>query len=408
MKAGLSCISASEARRRLAELGTSLAVEEVSLAQAAGRVLARELRASEPIPAFPRSAMDGFAVRAADVAVAIPAAPVTLRLGGRVAMGEPAGVRVGCGEACAVSTGAHLPPGADAVVMVEDTAETSDGQVQVFRSVDSGRNVIAVGDDLAAGSVVLPTGRRLGEGEVAALAAFGMDRLDVFRRLRVAVLSTGAELRAVSDRPGPGQVRDVNQHALAAAVEATGALATRAGIAPEDAAALAGRLDLLLAEHEVIIVSGGSSVGSKDFTAEAIGRLGARLLFHGIDVRPGRPTLAAQRGDRTVFGLPGVPAAALTIFQVLVQPVLRRLQGETADGLPTPWLPARLDRELTSRAGREDYVRVRLRADGEELSACPLPGPNALATIVQADGLIVVPETAEKLPAGAPVRVLRK
>jgi molybdopterin molybdotransferase len=252
---------------------------------------------------------------------------------------------------------------------------------------------------------VVPAGRRLGEREVTALAAFGLDPVPVFRRLRVAVISTGAELVAVGERPGAGQVRDVNQHALAAAVQSTGAAATRAGIAPEDTKALADRLRSLMNDHDVLIVSGGSSVGSKDFTAEAVVRLSGELLFHGIDVRPGRPTLAARIEDRTFIGLPGVPAAALTIFQVLIEPMLRRLQGETTEGRPAPVVAARLEQEVASRAGREDYVRVQLQPRGGEIWARPLPSPNSLATLARADGLIVVPESAERLDAGAVVSV---
>jgi molybdopterin molybdotransferase len=402
VKPGSSGVPAAEARRRLAEWAGSTGAEEVPLEKAAGRVLARELRAGEPVPAFPRSAMDGYAVRAADTAGATTATPVALRLTGRVAMGEPPGHPVGPGEACAISTGAHLPPGADAVVMLEDTTE-ADGRVDVVRPAPAGRHVIGVGDDLPAGSSVLTAGRRLGQREVAALAAFGQTRVAVHQRARVAVLSTGPELCPVDEEPPLGRVRDMNQHALAAGVEGTGACATRAGIAPEDPAALADRLRTLLADHDAVLVSGGSSVGARDFTAEAVRMLGADLLFHGIDVRPGRPTLAAHLGEKMIFGLPGVPAAALTIFQVLVDPVLRRLQGESRHLIPE--LSARLHAEIPSRLGREDYLRVRLEKRGDEVWALPLPGANSLAALVRADGLIVIPGSVEKLAAGAIVQV---
>jgi molybdopterin molybdotransferase len=321
-----------------------------------------------------------------------------------VSIGQPPELRVGTGEACAISTGAHLPAGADTVVMLEDTSEQPEGRVKVFRAVETGRHVVAIGEELTLGSAVLPAGRRLAEREVAALAAFGVTRVTVFQRARVAILSTGVEVCRVEDQPAVGQVRDVNQHALAAGVEETGALATRAGIASEDPVALAQKLGSLLAEHDLVIVSGGSSVGVKDFTAEAIARLGANLVFHGIDVRPGRPTLAARLGDKVIFGLPGVPAAAVTIFQIWVNPVLRRLQGEATR--PLAHVPARLDREIISRPGREDYVRVQLETRGDDTWACPLPGPTSLSALVRADGLIVVPESAGNLQPGIPVQVL--
>ena len=374
MRPGSSGISAAEARRRLAEWTASTGMEDVPLAEAAGRVLARELRAGEPVPAFPRSAMDGYAVRAADTAGATSATPVALRLIGRVAMGEPPGRSVGTGEACAISTGAHLPPGADAVVMLEDTTET-DGRVNLARPALAGRHVIAVGEELPAGSPVLTAGRRLGEREVAALAAFGVARVAVYQRARVAVLSTGPELcrgrRAAGGRTGPRR-----EPARAGCRRASD---RGAGHPCRDRARkIRARWPTCCGRCSASTTSrlslAGSSVGAKDFTAEAVGAIGADLLFHGIDVRPGRPTLAARLGEKAIFGLPGVPAAALTIFQVLVDPVLRRLQGELPR--PSPRLPARLETEISSRRGREDYLRVRLETRGDETWACPLPGPD--------------------------------
>ncbi len=400
---GLICISASEARRRLAGWVPRLGTEVVDLAEAVGRVLAAPLRAPEPVPAFPRVAMDGFAVRAADLAGADPGAPVTLRLTGRVAMGEQPVARVGPGEAMAVSTGAHLPPGADAVVMLEEAATGPAGSVQVLRPVASGRHVAAVGEELAAGSLVIPDGRRIRAGEVAALAAFGVVQVPVFRRARVAILSTGSELRPAEQVPTGGQVRDINQPALAAAVQALGARTTHAGIVPEDPQALAQALARLAPEHDLVLVSGGTSVGPRDFTGEAVAHLGAELLFHGLEVRPGRPTLAARLGGSALFGLPGVPAAALTIFQVFVDPALRALQGEAP--APAPTRTAWLEAPVASRRGREDYLRVRLTGSGAETRAAVITGPTSLASLLRSDGLVVVPEEVETLAGGTAVEV---
>jgi molybdopterin molybdotransferase len=412
----LSSIPASEARRRLSGWLRPPGVESVELSEAAGRVLAAEVRAAEPVPAFPRAAMDGYAVRAVDIAAATADAPVVLRLTGRVTMGEAPGIVVGPGEALAISTGGHVPAGADAVVMIEDTrcdvaagaVDLDPGRapstVQVLRPVPTGRHVVAVGEEFAAAAPVMAPGQRLGAPQIAVLATFGLARLPVFARPRVAIASTGAELCPTQQAPAPGKIRDVNQPALAAAVRAAGGIATPAGIFPEEPQALGQGLAALLADHDLVIVTGGSSVGAKDFTAEAVRRLGAELLFHGLDVRPGRPTLAARLKGRPILGLPGVPAAALTIFQIFGDPLLSALQGEAADSRPRR--SARLEVAYTSRRGREDYLRVQLVARDGETWARVLPGPTALAPLARSHGLAIIPEAAETLPAGAPVEIL--
>ena len=349
--------------------------------------------------------MDGFAVRAADVAGALPDAPLRLRVTGRVAMGEHPTLTVGPGEALAISTGAHLPPGADAVVMLEDTAGDLTGEVQVLRPTGPGRHVVAVGEEFLADSVVLGPGRRITRREVAALAAFGVARVPVFSRVRVAILSTGSELCLPGQEPPAGKVRDINQPALAAAVEALGASATRAGILAEDPEALAQVVARLLPGHDLLLLSGGSSVGARDFTAEVVHRLGAEVLFHGLEVRPGRPTLAARVQNKPIFGLPGVPAAAATIFQVFAEPVLRALQGEAAGARPAARLSARLEAAYTSRRGREDYLQVQVFDGQGETWARVLPGPTGLSALIRSDGLVVVPSDVEALAAGAPVEV---
>jgi molybdopterin molybdotransferase len=402
----LTCISAGEARRRLEGWIEPTAVELVPRQAAGGRVLAAEVRATAPVPAFPRAAMDGFAVRAADVAAATPGAPVLLRLGGRVAMGEPPGSPVAAGEALAISTGAHLPPGADAVVMLEDTVSEVGSVVRVLRAIDPGRHVVPVGEEFLAGSVAVEAGRRIGGREMAALAAFGVARVPVHLRARVAILSSGSELCGPDDQAPPaGKIRDINQPALAAAVEALDAAVTRAGVFPEEPEALAQAVARLLPDHDMVLLTGGSSVGVRDFTAEVVARLRAELLFHGLEVRPGRPTLAARLANRPIFGLPGVPAAALTIFQVFVQPVLRVLQGEAA-ARAGGRSKARLEAPQASRQGREDYLHVRLVDRQGETWAQVLPGPTALSSFVRSDGLAIIPAEVEGLAAGALVDVL--
>jgi molybdopterin molybdotransferase len=387
MKPALRPVSAAEARRILGAAGRVVGTEEVSLGAAAGRVLAAAVTATEDVPAFPRSAMDGFAVRSDDLAGASAAAPVRLTLVGSVEMGARPARGVGPGEAMAIPTGGHLPDGADAVVPLELVELAGAGEVALPAPERPGRNVIPPGEDLRCGAEVVPTGRRLGAGEIAALASLGQTRITVHRRPRVAVLSSGNELCLPAGIPQPGQVRDVNQSAISvlaarAGCEVSGATA----ILPDQPGALERALREALPDADVLIVSGGSSVGGRDHTGEVFARLG-EVLFHGIAVRPGRPTVVARAGDALMVGLPGVPSAALIIFEVFVRPLLQRLGGDKG---PRRWpVSARLSAPYKSAAGREDYLRVRLLEE-DGLRAEVLPG-SSLSAMVAADGLVVVP-----------------
>jgi molybdopterin molybdotransferase len=415
MVGGLTLIPADEARRIL--FATSpVGTEVVPLREAGGRVLAAALRAPENLPPQRRSVMDGYAVRAADVHAASELATISLAVVGTVPMGDVFRGALAAGEAAAISTGGFVPDGADAVVMIEHTSSMAESEgrgrsVEIARAVAPGANIIQVGEDLAAGDAVLPVGRRLRPQDVAALATFGVAAVDVYRRPRVAVLSTGNELCAPVATPRPGQVRDANQYVLGAQVEAAGCVATYAGIVRDDAGALREAVARGLAEHDALILSGGSSVGTKDVAAEAmLGLPAPGVLFHGIDIRPGKPTLFGRAGARPVVGMPGFPTSSLVVFDAFVRPMLWRLGGEV--GRPT-WAsrrPARIARAQASVVGREDYLRVRLAArdgDPSELWAEPLAGGSAaLSNVVFADGLVCVGAASTGLAAGDPVDVL--
>jgi molybdopterin molybdotransferase len=401
-------VSAADAHRILGEAARQAVVgrESVPVEQAAGRVLAAPLVAPENLPAFPRALMDGYAVRSADLAGASDAAPARLDVVGAVLAGERPEQALEAGEAIAVPTGGHLPPGADAVVMIEHVVAEED-RVVIRRSVERGRHVIAPGEDLPRGAEVLAPGRRLRPADLAPFAALGVREVVVYRRPRVAVLSTGAEICPPAVTPTPGKVRDVNQLVLAAAASAAGCQVEPAGIAEDDPAALARVIAELALRHDVVLVSGGSSVGGRDHTAEVFDQLGPPgVLFHGINVRPGRPTLVGQAGGALLVGLPGVPTSAIIIFEVFVRPALWALGGEIGRD---PW-PARREARLasayTSAPGREDYVRVRLADREGAVWAEPLPGGSAmLSNVLGADGLVIVPPATESLPEGAPVTV---
>jgi molybdopterin molybdotransferase len=412
MSGALTLIPADDARRILLDT-PPVGTERVPLAEAGGRVLAAALSAPENLPAARRSVMDGYAVRAADVHTASELSAVLLSVVGTVPMGDVFRGTMAAGEAVAISTGGFVPDGADAVVMIEHTSSLSESEgagrsVEISRGVAPGANVIQPGEDLKEGDNVLSPGRRLRPQDLAALATFGVVDVSVYRRPRVAVLSTGNELCAPGVAPRPGQVRDANQYALGFQAAAAGCAVTYAGIVRDDAGALREEVARALAEHDALILSGGSSVGTKDVAAEAmLGLPAPGVLFHGIDIRPGKPTLFARAGARPVVGMPGFPTSSLIVFDAFIRPMLWRLGGETGRD---PWparVRARLAKAQPSIEGREDYLRVRVvDRDGERWAEPLAGGSAALSNVVFADGLLCIPSASTGLSVGDTVDVL--
>ncbi|MGE5554337.1 MAG: gephyrin-like molybdotransferase Glp [Betaproteobacteria bacterium] len=380
-------------------------VEEVSLEEALGRVLAAEVVAPEPLPAFARSTVDGFAVRARDTFGASESQPALLTLAGQVGMGEAAERPLGAGEAIRVPTGGALPPGADAVVMFEHTGGAS-SLLEVFRPVAPGENAVRPGEDFAEGGALLPAGRRLRPADLGALAAVGVTRVAVRRRPRVGIISTGDEVVPAEARPRPGQIRDANRHVLAGLVREAGGEPEFGGIVPDQREALADRVAELLGRVDLVLLSGGSSVGARDHALAVIDGLGPPgVIVHGLALKPGKPTVIGVAGQKPVFGLPGHPSAAAVAFRAVVRPVLLVLGGvrEPLAGLA---VNARLAVNLASASGREEFVRVRLISRPDGWWAEPVEGPSGfLSTFVRSDGFAVLPLEATGLPAGATVAV---
>jgi molybdopterin molybdotransferase len=384
--------------------------EEVELAAAADRVLAAPLAAPEDVPGFLRASMDGYAVWAQDTFGASVGAPQYLDLKGEVPMGVTPGRRVEGGETLRVPTGAMLPEGADAVVMLEYTAEHPDGTLEVRRAVAPGENVLKPGEDVAAGAALFPAGRRLRPQEIGLLAALGVTHLRVYQRPRVAIISSGDEIVPLEGQPGPGQVRDSNAYLAAAQVAEWGGLPQRLGIIPDDFGALQKILAEALDASDLILISGGSSVGARDLTLHAIQALPkAEVLVHGVALRPGKPTILAAlgpAGPKPLLGLPGHPASAAVVMQVLGRPLLLRLGGLTAQVSWGRTISAQLSRNLAGATGREDYVRVRLRPEGETVWADPVLGPSGLLSpLVKSDGLVMIPLGVEGMFKGEEVTV---
>ena len=399
----LTLISADEARARFTSFGAPAGPERVGLLDADGRVLAGEVRAPHDAPPWARSTMDGFAVRADEVAGAREDAPVRLRVAGEVLMGQVLEGELAPGVAAAISTGGVVPDALDAVVMVEWTTRDGD-DVLVSRPVRAWENVVRPGDDLRAGDPLIAAGRRLRAVDVGALASFGITHVDVFRTPRVAIVSTGNEIVPFDAPAKPGQVRCMNQHALAAQVRRAGGTPVAGGIVVDDLGAIRARVEELLPSSELVLLTGGSSVGVKDLTVPVLEALGAEIVLHGIDVRPGKPTVLARKGTTPIVGLPGVPVSAMMIFDQFVRPLLWRLAGERGRD---PWpvkRPGVLASAVKSSVGREDYVRVRFGEDGR---VEPLVGGSAiLSALLRADGIVIVPAAVEGLAAGADVTVL--
>ncbi|MEW6657894.1 MAG: gephyrin-like molybdotransferase Glp [Thermodesulfobacteriota bacterium] len=386
-----------------------VSAEEVDLAGALGRVLAAAVPAAEDVPPFPRASMDGYGVRAADTFGASVAAPQYLEIKGEVPMGAAPERPVGLAEALRVPTGAMLPPGADAVVMLEYTAEHPDGTLEVRRPVAPGENLLQPGEDVGKGEVLFPAGSLLRPQDLGLLAALGVTRLTVHRRARVAILSSGDEIVPIGQQPAAGQVRDSNASLAAAQVAQWGGIPALKGIIPDDFSALKNALAGALEEADLILISGGSSVGARDLTLEAIKALpGAEVLVHGVALRPGKPTILAAIGPQPLplLGLPGHPASAAVVMEVLGKPLLARLAGLTASPAWGGELIALLSRNLAGASGREDYVRVRLRREDKTLWADPVLGPSGLLSpLVKSDGLVMIPLGVEGLVRGEAVTV---
>lgn len=409
VKSFFKVVTAAEARAQLSRFAP-VAAERIRVAGALHRVLADDLRAPEDLPHFHRANMDGYAVRAQDTFGASASTPAYLAIAGTVAMGKAVRRTVHKGEAMRIATGGMLPPGADAVVMVEHTEEIGTGTVEIHRGVSPWQHVLRVGEDIRAGETMFPRGRRLRARDLGALTGLGVTRIAAFRRPRAALISTGDEIVPPNRRPKPGQVRNINQYSLAAMIAEAGGVVTDYGVIPDRRDPLRAALAAALARNDVVLLSGGSSVGTKDIAIETIRSFpGAEIILHGISVAPGKPTILCRALGKPVLGLPGHPVSALVIFDLFGAPLLRLLGGETPAAAFAPERTTRavLAENVASQAGREDYIRVTVRdTDGQTL-ATPLPGKSgAIFSLVRADGLVRIDAGAEGLEAGTEVEVI--
>jgi molybdopterin molybdotransferase len=391
-------------------------VEEISLSSSLGRVLASQVTSSVDLPDFNRSTMDGYAVRSVDTFGAAESRPAFFTLTGDILMGTMPDRGIAKGEAMKIATGGALPEGADAVVMFEQTQPVDAAGIEVVKPVAPLENVIQAGDDIKKGEPVLSPGHRIRPQDMAALAGVGATRVKVYEKPRVAIISTGNEIVPADTVPAPGRIRDTNSYNLEGLILQAGGVPIKKGIIPDEYARLEKALGEAVEDCRVVLMTGGSSVGTADLTAKVIDSFGPPgVLLHGISIKPGKPLVVglvgSSRGQVPVFGLPGHPAAVNICFEVFAKPLILRMTGEAPDpaleGIsPYRTVKAKLARSIASSPGREDHVRVMLEKKEDGLWARPIFGASGLiSTLVKAVGTVVVPVNKIGIEVGEEVEV---
>jgi molybdopterin molybdotransferase len=391
-------ITIAEARRRVLAAATALGRERVVIDGALDRVLAEDVAAAGEVPPFPSSAMDGYAIEPGP-------AGRKLALVGESRAGAPSERTLGAGEAIRISTGAAVPEGAEAVIRQEDTDERG-GTVSVNAAVEPGQNIRPAGDVMRAGTTVLTAGTKLGAAELGAAVTAGAGALLVFRRPRIQVLCTGDELRAPGEPLGPGEIHNSNAPMLSALGLGAGALTAPAVRLADDAEATEAGLRAALEASDLVVVSGGVSVGPHDHVKPALARLGVEEIFWGVALQPGKPTWFGARDGKLVFGLPGNPVSAAVTFELFARPALAALQGTAVEEPGKQW--ATLAEDVRRNPRREQAVRVRLERRNGTLVAVPNgpQGSHVVTSLVGADALALIPAGAGEAPAGTEVALV--
>jgi molybdopterin molybdotransferase len=381
----------------------ALSSEKVNIDDSLHRVLSEDIVSPINLPEFRRSTVDGFALKAKDTFGASEKNPAILRLIGEIPMGQLSDIEAKDGEAVKVATGGMVPKGADAVEMVEYTEWVDSHTLHAFKTLSPLENVIQVGEDVKAGEVVLYKGHLIRPQDIGLMAGIGKTNVHVYFRPRVAIISSGDEIVPIENVPSPGEVRDINRYTIVSMVKETGGIPLFLGIAKDRFDALKEKIELGLRESDMVVITGGSSVGSLDLTGEVLQIFpGTEILGHGVSIRPGKPTLLADINGKPFLGLPGHPVSAMVIFHFFGKPILKILSGLSREGI---WhqikVKAKASRNIPSVPGREDYVRVRLEEREGTLWAHPIFGKSgAISNLVNANGLIRIGINEEGLEEG--------
>ena len=381
--------------------------ETVPLAECQGRVLAENITSDIDIPDFQRSTMDGYAVNAASTFGASEANPAYLSIQGQIPMGVRPHFTIGPGQAARIATGGMLPEGADSVMMIEHTETLDETTIEVYKSVAPGQYVIEKGEDIHHAEAAIDAGTRIRPQEAGLIAACGIADIQVYKRPMIGIISTGDEVIAVDQVPEAGQIRDINTQTLSGQVISAGGVPVTFGIVKDNRDELIESCRRALELTDMVLISGGSSVGARDFTVEVLELLpDTEILAHGISISPGKPTILARSSTKAIWGLPGHAASAMVVFDVVVRPFIEQIAGQKG---PTRRFPvtATLTRNLPSAQGRVDFVRVRLDRKNGTLVADPILGKSGLIrTMVKADGLVAIGMNTEGLEKGSPVEVM--
>lgn len=394
----------------LYERFSPLGKETIPVASALGRIAAEDIVSGESLPPFSRSTVDGFAVRARSTFGCSESEPALLEIAAEIPMGKPGHTtRINAGQSARIWTGGELPAKAEAVVMVEYTKLFDENTIAIYRPVAPGENVIATGEDYQRGETVIQSGTRLRPQDLGVLAGLGITSVSVYRRPRVGIISTGDELVPPDVLPPPGKIRDINSTTLRALVEETGSVAKFYGICDDNFDNLYNASRQAAQENDIILLSGGSSVGRRDYTLRVFEAFdNAELLVHGISIRPGKPTILAKYNNIALFGLPGHVVSAMVVFHLFVRPMIHRFAGlPIHHGLRV--IPAITSEQIPSAIGREEYVRVKLTPQEGDAPclASPIYGKSGLISpLVQANGLLPIHRDSEGLDKGTRTKVL--
>lgn len=389
--------------------GITTSTENVSLLQAHDRILSQSISSPEDLPAWPRSTMDGYAVKAADTFGASQSMPAYINLTGEVFMGKPPLGAVEKGCAHRIPTGGLVPEGADAVVMHENTVPVDSTLVEVVKDVGTGTAIIQTGEDISKGAEVLPAGRQLHPHDIGLLAGLGIPEISVHKKPRVAVLSTGDEIIPHKDTPEAGQIRDINSIALAGLIDHAGGEFIQLGIVSDNREIFFPALEKAVLENDIVLFSGGSSVGMRDLGEQAIEALGMPgILVHGVALKPGKPIIIGLHKSTPIFGLPGHPVSALVCFDTFVTPTIRSLSGKQSSNKDfKATVSANLSRNINSAPGRRDVVRVTLSKEDSEIIAEPVLGKSgSISTLSKAHGYFIIDESSQGFYQGTNVEVI--
>jgi len=381
--------------------------EKIPVSESFSRVLGADLVAKQDMPGFRRATMDGYAVEASSTFGASESGPAWLEIAGTILMGDIPDFILKLGQAVQISTGGMLPEGADSVVMVEHTQLVDEHSVEIYKSVAPLQHVIDSSEDFAKEEVVLSKGAFIRPQEEGLAAGLGFSRIDAYKIPKVGIISTGDEIIPIEADPVPGKIRDINSYTLSGFIREAHAIPVLFGIIKDDPNALKNAVEKALEETDMVLISGGSSVGTRDYTVEVLSGLpDTDILVHGMSVSPGKPTILARAGKKPVWGLPGQVVSAMVVLKIVVIPFLDRLKG--LDSLERAIrVPAKLTRNVSSAQGRRDFVRVKLSKKDGRIQAKPILGKSGLIrTMIHANGLLEIGDHVEGLEKGTDVDII--